>query len=216
MLRVAYPNISTRTIADWLMRAPLGVYQHAMKLGLRKSAQYMASDDACRLRRGDEVGKPYRYPKGHVPANKGLRRPGWSAGRMRETQFKKGRPASESRNYKPIGSLRITRDGQLERKVTDDPNLYPARRWVSVQRLVWEAANGPIPARHIVRFKDGMYTVVEKDITLDKLELVSMAENMKRNTIHNLPKPLKQVIQLRGALRRQINKRDKSREQQPR
>jgi len=58
-------------------------------MGLTKSAAYLASPAACRLRKGDNVGAARRFRPGHVPANKGLRRPGWSTGRMAETQFKK-------------------------------------------------------------------------------------------------------------------------------
>ena len=39
-------------------------------------------------------------------------------------------------------------------------------------------------------------------------ELITRAELCRRNSIHNLPAPLKQTIQLLGALKRQIRKRD--------
>ncbi len=95
------------------------------------------------------------FPPGHVPFNKGKK--GWQAGgRSVETQFQKGEMAGAAqRNYKPIGSTRISKDGYLERKVTDDPNLVPARRWVGEHRLVWEAANGTIPDGYVVVFLDG-------------------------------------------------------------
>jgi hypothetical protein len=154
-------------------------------------------------------GRTGRIEKGSVPPNKGQRRPGWSVGRMTETQFKKGRPAHEARNYLPIGSTRITRDGILERKVTDDPSLFPTRRWISVQRLVWEAAHGPISPGMKIVFKPGLKTNIESEITIDRLEMVSPAENMKRNSVHNYPAPIPELVQLRGALTRQINHRRK-------
>lgn len=36
--------------------------------------------------------------------------------RMQSTQFRKGRAPEESRNYLPIGSLRLTKNGWLEEK----------------------------------------------------------------------------------------------------
>ena len=42
---------------------------------------------------------------------------------------------------------------------------------------------------------------------LDRVECITLAENMKRNTRHNLPKELADTIALRAALTRQINKR---------
>lgn len=155
-----------------------------------------------------------RFQKGIVPHNKGVRRPGWSPGRMAETQFKKGRPASEARNYLPIGSLRICADGYLVRKVTDDQSIAPARRWIGVHRLVWESANGPIPHGHVVVFRPGRATTDESKITLDALEIVTRGELMKRNTIHRYPPELKQVIKLNARVQREIATRSKSHEKQ--
>jgi hypothetical protein len=112
-------------------------------------------------------GRDGRFQKGQVSHNKGVK--GWQAGgRSAETRFKKGRAAQEARNYVPIGTLRLSKDGYLERKVTDDPSLVPARRWVAEARLVWEAANGPIPEGNVIVFLDGDKT----NISLDNLRSV--------------------------------------------
>jgi len=206
-LKRRYPHERTDTIAADLGVTVSACYQMARNLGLHKTDEYLASPDACRLRQGDNVGKSYRYLPGHVPANKGLRRPGWAPGRMAETQFKKGRQAHEARNYVPIGSEKINRDGHLVRKITDDPALVPARRWVAVHRLVWIAAHGPIPPGHIVVFKPGQRTAELDEITLDRLECISLVENMRRNSYHNrYPKEIGLAIQARGALVRKINR----------
>lgn len=48
------------------------------------------------------------------PFNKGLRRPGWHVGRMRETQFRKGeRSGIAAKNWRPIGTIRTDPDGYL-------------------------------------------------------------------------------------------------------
>lgn len=70
-----------------------------------------------------------------------------------------------------MDQLLNTEDGYLERKVTDDPALYPARRWVFEHRLVWEAANGPIPDGHVIVFLDGD----RLNIALDNLRCVPRA-----------------------------------------
>lgn len=203
-----YADSRTEDLATVLEREIAYVYAKATKLGLKKSEAYLASPDACRLRRGDEIGKAFRFDKGHVPANKGLRRPGWHAGRMKSTQFTTG---SKPKTWKPIDSLRVNGDGYLDRKVTDTG--YPPRDWVPLHRLVWMAANGPIPPGHVVVFKPGRRTAVEADITLDAVELLSRRELMARNTVHNLPKEIVQLVQLRGAVNRQINQRVKNHEQ---
>lgn len=206
ILKKYYPNTPTAAIAKALGRTISQIYGQAERLSLKKSEAYLASPYACRLRRGDGIGKEFRFKKGDAPWNKG--KPG-STGthpNCQRTQFKKGELTGAAKhNYVPIGSTRITKYGILERKVTDDHSVYPARRWVAVTRLVWEAANGPIPPKHVVRFKPGMSTTVEEEITLDRLECISLAENMRRNTLHRYPKEIALAIQLRGALNRKIN-----------
>jgi hypothetical protein len=214
LLRHMYPDAPMPTMVDALDRTAAQIYRKAADLGLHRSEAYLASPLACRLRRENHPGVATQFKKGQVSHNKGLRRPGWFRGRMKETQFKKGRLAHEARNYVPIGTTKLSKDGYLERKVTDDPTLFPARRWVGVHRLVWEAANGPVPPGHAVAFLPGRRTADESLITLDALELVSRAELMRRNTYHRYPKEIALAIQLRGALVRKINRKVKELEEQ--
>src|SRR3990167_9349661 len=110
-LRARYPDEPTVKIAHGLRRSASSVYQRARKLGLLKSEAYLASPDACRLRRDDQLGARFRFPKGHVPFNKVLRRPGWGPGRMKETQFKRGvRRGVAITLWKPIGTERVCKD----------------------------------------------------------------------------------------------------------
>lgn len=210
VVREMYPHKPTTEIAAKLGRGLGTVYQRAQKLGLHKSAEYLASPAACRLRRGDNVGARTRFPKGHVPANKGLRRPGWTAGRMKETQFRKGERRGVAVDlYKPIGSERISKDGYLERKTHDalpdglsreDANRLRQRRWRAVHLLVWEEANGPLPKGFAVMFVNGNKT----DTRLENLTLISRADLARRNSIHNLPPELKSTIRALGSLKRRI------------
>lgn len=198
-----YPHMSTKLIAAMLERPVSSVYQRAQTHGLKKGADYLSSPAACRLRPGDVRGAAFRFPKGHVPANKGLRRPGWAPGRMRETQFKPGkRQGIAVKLWKPIGTERVSKDGYLERKVNDDLPLQ--RRWRGVHLIVWEAANGPLPKGRAVTFKNGD----KRDVRLENLTLITRADLMRRNTYHRYPKPIAQLVQLRGALQRQINRKE--------
>jgi hypothetical protein len=196
-----YPHQSTQSLALKLRRSVSAVYGRAVAYwGLTKTAEYLASP-ACRLRSGDNPG---RYSKGHVPANKGLRRPGWAPGRMKETQFKRGeRSGVAVRLWKPIGTERVSKDGYLERKVNDD--LPPQRRWRAVHLIVWEAVNGPLPKGHAIAFKNRDKT----NVRIENLECITRRELMARNTVHNLPKELALAVQLIGAVQRQINRKEK-------
>lgn len=201
VLRDRYPHESTVSLAAAMGRTPLAVYNRAYSMGLRKSAHYMGTQRPGYL---DGIrGGATRFKPGQVPWNKGTHYiPG---GRSAETRFKKGRPAHEARNYLPIGSLRINADGYLERKMTDDPSLAPVRRWVPVHRLVWEAANGPVPHGHIVVFK-GARTAVLDEITLDRVECITRAEHARRNHPRSRSPELGKLVQLKGAITRQVNR----------
>lgn len=208
LLRAMYADCHTTDVALWLGR-PLGpTYQTAARLGLRKSAEYLASDTAARIRRGKQHPSMIasRFKAGQAAWNKGLRGVVGVQEACRRTQFKKGRPAHEARNYLPIGSLRVCADGYLERKLTDDPAIVPVRRWVAVHRIVWQDSHGPIPPGHIVRFRPGLKTTVLEDITLDRLECITRAEHARRNHPRNKSPELAKLVQLKGAITRQVNR----------
>jgi hypothetical protein len=211
LLRKLYPDTPTVDIAKRLGRSLAGTYQRARVLNLLKSAAYLASPEACRMRRGDDVGARFRFPKGNVPFNKGLRRPGWGPGRMKATQFKRGqRNGTAAALYMAVGSTRLI-DGYVYRKVSDVPSVPYSVNWKPEHHLLWSEAHGAVPAGHAVRFKNGD----RMDIRLDNLELVTRGAIMARNSVHNLPPELAQTVQLIGALTRQIRRReDHAREKQ--
>jgi hypothetical protein len=202
-LRRAYPNEPNTALARRLRRTVFAIYGRANILGVKKSVAYLASPHACRLRRGDEVGKRFRFPKGHVPANKGLRRPGWSTGRMKETQFKAGvLNGVAAKLFMPIGSTRLC-GGYLYRKISAEPGPWTVN-WKLEHWRVWTAAHGPVPAGHALTFRNHDRT----DVGLDNLELITRRELMARNTIHHvLPPSLAKAVQLLGALNRKIRRR---------
>lgn len=203
-----YPHEKTGKIAADIGMTEEQVFCKAGVLQLRKTPEYLVSQDACRLRRGDNIGAAYRFKKGHITHNKGVKGihyPGCAA-----TQFK---PGHKNNKEAPLGMLLINADNYLARKTSMTINP-PARRWVAVHRLVWIEANGLVPDGYIVVFKPGMRSVVLEEITPDRVELISRAENMRRNSSHNYPKEIALLIQLRGALQRKINRREKD-EQQP-
>jgi hypothetical protein len=206
-LRAIFPDRSTAAVAKILGRTLSGAEGRARILGLRKSARYLASPEACRLRRGDNVGAAFRFPKGHVPANKGLRRPGYSVGRgrMQSTQFKKGRLNGRAAElYKPIGTVITDGGGYLIRKICETGR--GRQRWEFEHVIIWKRAHGPVPAGHAVCFKDGD----RKHIELENLELISRADLMRRNSIHRRRSPeMREAIYALIAVKAHITKKEK-------
>jgi len=196
-LKREYPDISTAKLAASMGRSIYSVNGAAHKLGLKKSEKYLASPDACRLRCGDNPGIPYRFPPGHVPANKGVK--GWKAGgRSSETQFKKGR---RSNSWMPIGSERIRASGYRDRKVADTG--YPPHDWKAVHALLWIERHGPVPPGYAVGFIDGN----KEHVVIENLVLLGRIDLMRRNTLHNYPPELRQVMRLTAKLKRTIARR---------
>ena len=92
-------------------------------------------------RYGLKTGFDGRFPKGHVPKNKGTK----GMSKANKTSFKKGhRPL----NYRPIGSERINVDGYVEVKVADPG------KWRLKHRVIWEQHYGPIPNHQPIIFLD--------------------------------------------------------------
>lgn len=209
ILRERYPDQTGATVARDIGRPLRSVYLKAAELGLRKSAAFNASDLSRRIQRGKQNPNMIaaRIQPGATPWNKGVKGSTGVQEGCRRTQFKKGEMSGAAQhNYVPIGSLRVSKDGYLERKVTDDPALVPARRWVAEHRLVWEAAYGPIPAGHIVVFRPGTKTTVLELVTADRLECISRAENARRNHPRTKSPELAALVQLKGAITRQVNR----------
>lgn len=187
-LRAVYADTFDADLAKRFDRSVSAIKGMAQKLGLRKSAAHRQL-----------INERTQFGPGHQPPNKG--RKGYCPPGCEKGWFQKG---SKPHTWMPVGSLRITPYRQLERKVNDLPGPNHVR-WKPVSRLVWEAAHGPVPPGYVVRFKAGMHTTVEAEITLDRLVLLSQAENMRLNTIHRYPPELKQAIRLVAKVRRTLD-----------
>lgn len=118
------------------------------------------------LRYNLNTGRTGHFPKGHIPANKGLK--GISYPGSVATQFKKGHSPV---NHREVGSERITKDGYIEVKVSE-PN-----RWKLKHRIVWEQAKGPILKGYAIVFKDQN----KQNCTVDNLILVKRSELARLN-----------------------------------
>lgn len=193
-VKARYPNEKTADIAADMGRTVSQVYNTAHSLKLTKSPEYLASPAACRLRRGDNVGAAHRFKPGQKVWNKGMK--GWQAEGAQKTQFK---PGSAPPNRLPVGHIRTNSEGYLDIKTAPGPHKFvPLHRWN------WKQAHGEYPPKGMTLiFKDGN----KLNCDISNLECITRAELMSRNTVHNLPKELAEIIQLRGALNRQINKR---------
>ncbi len=107
-----------------------------------------------------------------------------------------------------VGTEKVSARHKLLKRFVDEPTW--GRGWRSVHTLVWEAAHGPLPPDHLVCFKPGMRVLEASQITLERIELLSRDEQMKRNTIRRYPPDLVKVMNLNARLKRTIKSRTRN------
>jgi hypothetical protein len=206
-LRALYPILRAADLALELRRPTAAILRAAYKHKIRKSAEFWQSQ----MERPAMIA--HQFHAGHVPANKGLRRPGWSPGRMRETQFRKGeRTGIAARNWVPVGTVMPDSEGYLRIKIREavfgkEPTGWGnSEAWPQLHRHVWKQERGPIPPGHVIAFKNGKHGT-EADCAVENLECVSRGEMARRNRMWNIyPRPLAEAIQLQGVLKGKLRR----------
>lgn len=144
-------NITDTAIASYK-------YHHGLNSGLK-------FEDFQR-KKGDPPNRT-SFKKGHVSHNKGKK--GWCPSGCEKTWFQKGHTP---KNHKPVGSERIdAKDGYVWIKVAE-PNKYRQKH-----RVVWEAANGPVPKNCNIIFRDGN----RQNVCLENLRMVTKREMLVMN-----------------------------------
>ena len=194
IIRERFPNERTQDLADELGLTYYQLANKAFKMGLKKSEEFKMSDKSGRHNL-IEGGKPFRYPKGHTPFNKGKKMSPELYEKCKVSMFKKG---NRPDNWKPDGTIvqRVDKTGRVYKyyKIKDS-------YWILYHHKVWRDYNGPIPPKHVVSFKDGN----SMNCDISNLELITMAENAIRNSIQRFPQEVQQIIKLNAKLKKKIN-----------
>ena len=195
-LRQNYRTMFASEIAETLGRTTKSVHSRAYILRLH-------SDREKRSRAG-KLGTicpeaiVHRFQKGLIPANKGKKMSPEAYAKAAHTMFKKGQIPV---NHREVGSERVNADGYIEIKVAEPS------RWRLKHRVIWEQVNGAIPRVHNVQFKNHN----PLDCRIENLYLISREDQMaKENSFYaKYPKPLQEVIHLKGVINRQIHKAER-------
>lgn len=196
LLKELYPNTRNRDIAEILGVTESSIIAAGHRYKLRKTEEFKR-----------ECSSKGYFKAGQIPFNKGKKGTEYlsteALEKMKPTLFKKGNLPP---NTKEDGVITIRYDH------ADTRNGIPYKyiriglsRWVTLQKYNWEKKYGKIKKGYCLWCKNGDTLNCEPD----NWELITRAENMKRNTVHNYPKEVALMVQLRGALNRQINKHRK-------
>lgn len=190
------PNIFSADIAKRLDRTLSQVYYKARTMGLKAPLERIRL--AGKLGTNHPNAVAHRFKKGSIPPNKGKKMSPEIYEKVKETMFKKG---NSPVNHREVGSERINVDGYIEIKVAE-PN-----RWRLKHRLIWEQHNGIIPEGCNVQFKNHNTL----DCRIENLYLISKSEQMRNENslMARYPKELRDVIRLKGVVKRQLRKQEK-------
>lgn len=143
------------------------------------------------------------FKKGNVSRNKGLKQTEYMSAeaiaRCSVHRFKAGHKPKNTCDKD--GEIRIRKDSK-----TGIPYQYirvSIANWKELHRYNWEKENGPIPKGMVVAFKNGNSLKAEND----NLELITMAENMRRNTIQRYPPDVQLALKRVSKLKKLINEK---------
>ena len=122
LLKELYPKTCNAKLCVLFECSVRSLYNAANKLGVKKDKDFLLSQSQELIKNLSEAGKVYRYKKGSVPSNKGKKQSEYMSPeaieKTKKTRFKKG---NTPKNFKDVGSTRVTVDGYIEIK-TKNPN----------------------------------------------------------------------------------------------
>jgi len=190
-----YPHVATSVIADHLGVTKLAVYQQANNRGINKSEEFHKSQSSGRFKQNlINGGLPFRFKKGHVPANKGKNTPDHIKQKTKPTWFKKDH-VPHNTTYDGYISIRKEKDGISYAHIR-----VKKRHFKPLHRHIWEQHNGPIPKGMVLIFKNGDTS----DFRIENFELITMRENMLRNSRQNYPQEIQQAVIALNKLKKSI------------
>ena len=193
IIKERYPFEPTKKIADDLNLTESQVYNRAFAMRIKKDPVYLRS---TQFPPGYLGGKATQFKKGQIPPNKGQKMSKEVYEKVSATMFKKGSVPS---NTQPTGTINKRKDtnGKFYSYIK-----VANQNWQLLNRYLWEQNFGKIPPGMIVTFKDNN----EDNFEISNLELISKKENMQRNTMHQYPLEIKQILILKNKLIKKTTK----------
>lgn len=191
-----YLNLPVKTIGKNIGRSGSGVSGRLKSLGLIIPRILI-----------DQRKKESQFSKGSIPFTKGKRQSEYMSPeaieRTKKTRYKKGNIPGNA--YAEDGVITIRHDHVINRKYKWI--RISLGEWKMYHRFLWEEKYGPIPKGYCLWFKDGDSLNCEPE----NLELITKAENVIRNGIHQYPKDVQENIKLMNKIKKNLNNHDRRR-----
>ncbi|WP_418124297.1 HNH endonuclease signature motif containing protein [Chryseobacterium sp. PTM-20240506] len=185
-----YMTLPVKTIGKLIGRSFTGITTRLKHLGLEIPTELRVQRKTAGL-----------FRKGQVPPNKGKKMSPELYERYKHTFFKKEHiPHNAKKDWDEVLRKDGTGNEYWMIKIPTERKLIFKHVWL------WESQNGKVKKGYNIVFRNGIST----DCRIENLESISNSELMSRNTMNRFPEDLRQVILLKGALKRQINKIEKA------
>ena len=194
-LRNNYLTIPAVRISKMLKRSKVAAAQRMKLLGIVVPPEII-----------EKFKKQSQFKTGQTPLNKGKKMPAHIYEKCKNTMFKKGQLPHNTASANGEIRIRTHRRSGIRYKYM----RVSIAKWELYHRIIWQEANGPIPEEMLIVFKDGD----TMNCSIENLEMITMQENMKRNTIQRFPQELKEVIFLQNKINRKVHEHNNSRRTQ--
>lgn len=194
-IRKNYLTIPLKKIAQKINRSSTFVVTRMRQLGLVTPPEIKQ-----KFKEGSWI------KKGNTPVNKGKKMSKAMYRKLSLTMFKKGNTPVNTRH-----------DGAIVVRHNHQDRGERAYKWIRISLANWEMLHvynwemkyGPVPEGYMVAFK----TNDTMNCEVENLEMITLADNMRRNTIHKYPAELKSTIRMLGKLGRKIKQHGKKQNQ---
>ncbi|MDR2148815.1 MAG: HNH endonuclease [Tannerella sp.] len=184
-LKRLYPDMLTREIAEIFGCSIYGIRKRAGLFRLKKSREFVRETARMRSLEPGHGSRKSRFPKGHIPFNRGKRQTEYMSPEMIERVKSTGyRRGHVPHNARPAGYERLDREGYVLIKVEG------RRRLVSKHRWIWEQHHGIVPKGWNIQFRDGN----RQNCDIDNLYVISRSEQIHNNSIMRYPKEIRKAI----------------------
>jgi hypothetical protein len=183
-----FPRMHNRIIAEEMGRSYGSVVSRAGTLGLKKDPGYIHELLMLEAQKLKKSGYKSRFQKGQPGMNKGKKLSEKVKSKISKTYFPVGH---QPWNTKPVGYERVNKSGYIMIKLRCGKSVFK-HQWL------WENEFGKVPHGMVLKFIDGN----PLNCVLGNLKLMSRAQTMLDNAIHNLPQDLKEVIRLKTRINR--------------
>jgi len=195
-IRDTYLFFTLNELSRLLGRAIGSIHGRINTLGLIIPDEIKKERHAKGIMAGLQGGVRFRFPKGHVPANKGKKMSSEAKRKIQHTFFTKGHKPKNTLYDNAITIRKDTR-GIPQKHIRLSDGV-----WEYLSRHTYRRHHGSITPGMVVAFRDQNTMNCE----VDNLYLLSRKDNMLRNSIARYPDDLKSVMFTISKLTKQIKR----------